>query len=126
MSLRTEEKIGSKEGQALRYNGEKVQMDRLPLDTLVEVAKVLQKSSKKYPDNPDGTHNWESLWSDETDKVLRGCILRHLTEIQLGEENDVESGLSHYAHLACNALFGIRYHLNKEKERVANKARKID
>lgn len=80
----------------------KLQMNLLPWDALEEVAKVLTVGAKKYaPDNwrivPDAVERYES------------ALVRHLAAYKKGEDLDPEDGLSHLAHLACNALFLVSF-----------------
>lgn len=66
-------------------------------NALTEVTKVGTFGAEKYSDNgwlsvPDGRARYED------------AMLRHWLAIGRGEEIDPESGLSHSAHLAWNAL----------------------
>jgi len=89
-----------------KYDGDKVRMELLPMDALYEVAKVLTKGAKKYAD-----HSWKTL-NNATERY-QGALLRHITASMNGEDKDPESGLSHYAHLACNALFLLWLDMHK-------------
>ena len=112
------QELGSKEGQALRYNKNKVQMERLPLRELAEVAKVFQASAEKYPDQEGKVfqkENWRKLWGDKTYDIAIGCMLRHLDRIQQGEVIDNESKGLHAAHIICNAIFIIAHELNQQE-----------
>ena len=68
---------------------------------LLEVAKVLEYGKGKY-----GPHNWRQgiLW----DRII-ASILRHTLAYLGGETLDRETGLSHMAHAACDALFLVEY-----------------
>jgi len=82
-----------------RKNDEgKLRMDLLPFESLEKVAEVLTYGAEKYADN-----NWKFV----PDAVQRyeAALLRHLSAYKKGEQRDQESGLSHLAHLATNALF---------------------
>jgi len=64
---------------------------------LVEVGKVGTFGANKYSD--DGwvsVHNGEQRYTD--------ALLRHLFASAIGDNDDLESGLSHWAHVAWNAL----------------------
>lgn len=67
-------------------------------NALVEVSKALRMGEEKY-----GRGNWRIVESKE-DRYL-AALMRHLVAIHQGEKNDPESGLSHLAHVAVNALF---------------------
>lgn len=64
---------------------------------LVEVAKVGTFGAAKYSD--DG---WRSVPDGE--RRYTDALLRHLLADLGGEEDDADSGLSHAAHCAWNAL----------------------
>lgn len=85
-----------------RFDKGKLRYDLVPFDALEEVVKVLMAGAEKY-----GDKNWElgMPWS----KVFTPAQ-RHLASILKGEDYDKEDGLLHAAHLACNALFLIRYY----------------
>lgn len=80
-------------------------MHLVPLEAVEAVAKVLGFGAQKY--EPDG-------WKEVPDAVNRynSALLRHLVEIQKGEEIDPESGLPHIDHVACNALFLSYFNLH--------------
>lgn len=90
-----------------KFDQDKPMMNLLPFDALEEVAKILTYGAKKYSAN-----SWRGV-PDALDRY-KAAMLRHLTAIQNGEENDIESGLSHTAHMACNALFICALSINKD------------
>lgn len=112
----TIETLGSKEGQALRFNAGKLEWTRLPFDGLEDVVAMLMKSAKKYPDAPDGTPNFRKLWGDETPKITLNCAMRHLIAIMNGEEKDSDSGHYHSSHVIANMMFLNLYYNQKQKE----------
>lgn len=65
---------------------------------LEELSKALQMGSEKY-----GVGNWLKV-EDGNNRYL-SALVRHLTAYHQGELLDKESGLSHLAHVAVNALF---------------------
>ena len=67
----------------------------------VSIAKVLEEGKKKY-----GERNWEKgmKWS-----VCYASALRHCKRLMEGQELDVETGYSHYWHIACNVMFLLEY-----------------
>lgn len=78
-------------------------------NALVEVSKALRMGELKY-----GRENWKKVENPE-DRYL-AALLRHLVAIQMGEKQDKESGLSHLAHVAVNAMFLLDYEVRSEKE----------
>lgn len=90
--------------EGVKYDNGKPQMDLLPREALVEVAKVLSVGASKY-----GRYNWRKgmQWS----RITSAC-LRHLTAFNDGQDKDPETGISHLAHAACNLMFLIDYEKN--------------
>lgn len=80
----------------MRFNSGKSRVDLIPMDALIELAKVYEFGSKKYDD-----HNWAKGLSWEQ---TRASLLRHLSSWSLGEDRDKESELHHDLHVAWNAL----------------------
>lgn len=76
----------------------KPQYHRLPFDALEEVAKVLAMGAEKY-----GERAWETgiPYSESISALMRHQKLF----FQDRKDYDVESGLLHTAHMACNILF---------------------
>jgi len=65
--------------------------------TSAEVANVLEMGAEKYARN-----NWKKgAPMTETEDSL----MRHLLAFHNGEDLDEESGMSHLAHVICNAQF---------------------
>ena len=93
---------------SLKYDGDKPQMDLVPLSSVYAVAQVLTFGAKKYSE--DG-------WKDVPNarKRYTAAMLRHLTLLQEGEEIDEDSGLPHLDHVACNALFLSWFRRNPER-----------
>lgn len=91
------------DGKGQRLNQGKPRWDLLPLDAVEQVVLVLTKGAEKYAER-----NWERgmKWS-----ICQGSMLRHIVKSAKGEKLDPESGLSHMAHVACNALFMLAYEL---------------
>jgi len=65
--------------------------------SLGEVARVMEMGAEKY-----SAHNWKE-GGPIRDSI--DSLLRHLTAFNNCEDNDPESGLSHLAHVICNAAF---------------------
>ena len=98
----------------LKYDNDKPRMDLLPLDALEEVAKVLTFGAKKYAAN-----TWQKV--PDAERRYVAALLRHLTACEKGETNDTESGLTHAAHMATNALFILWFELQKGAENGGTK-----
>ncbi len=81
-----------------KFDDEKIRMDLLPFEALEAVAEVLTFGAKKYADN-----NWQLVENAKSRYVA--ALLRHLSAYMQNEINDKESGFSHIAHMATNALF---------------------
>lgn len=62
------------------------------------VVAVLTFGAKKYE-----AHSWRNVPNGE-ERYL-DALYRHLDALQRGEKIDPESGLSHWSHVATNALF---------------------
>lgn len=62
------------------------------------VVAVLTFGAKKY-----AAHSWRNVPNGE-ERYL-DALYRHLDALQRGEKTDPESGLSHWSHVATNALF---------------------
>jgi hypothetical protein len=91
--------------EGYKEDGGKIRTDLLPVEPLMEIAKVLTMGAKKYP---------ERNWEDGMDwHRPYGAILRHLFAWWKGEDLD-ESGLSHLAHAGCEVLFLLEYHLKQK------------
>lgn len=95
--------------KALRYNDGKLDFTRIPFDVLVEFAKVYQRGSIKYPDDPvTGQANW-----------LKGCeysvniksLMRHFVAWSMGQDRDPETGLHHLAQVMWCAAANLTYQL---------------
>jgi hypothetical protein len=65
---------------------------------LAGVAAVLTFGAKKY-----AAHSWKQVENNK--ERYRDALYRHLNQLEAGELVDAESGLSHWDHIACNALF---------------------
>lgn len=80
-----------------RFNEGKPGVHLIPLDALVELAKVYDYGEIKY-----SAHNWEKglHW----DKGIKASLIRHLARWSCGEDFDEESKLPHDLHIAFNAL----------------------
>lgn len=64
----------------------------------LELAKVLTMGAEKY-----GPEDWKT--TDNAHRRYLDALHRHLNAFERGEMNDPESGQSHLAHVAANAMF---------------------
>ena len=103
INLSDELSTSNTNNQAIKYDSEKIRVELLPYNALLEIAKVMTIGAKKYGDN-----NWRKgmLWSR-----LYGACLRHLIAWYEGQDKDEETGLLHLAHAGCCILFLITYQL---------------
>lgn len=97
-------------GSGMKYDKGKPRMELLVQgcpNALEQVATVLTFGAEKY-----AAHSWQTVPNGD-DRYL-AALLRHLTAIGKGEQTDSESGLSHLAHVACNALFILELECRKK------------
>lgn len=85
----------------IKYDGDKVPLDLLPMDALMEVGEILKFGAEKY-----APYNWAfgMVYSR-----LIAASLRHIFSFNKGEDNDPETGRSHIAHAICCLLFLMEY-----------------
>jgi hypothetical protein len=87
------------EGYFGRKNDQgKLRWSLVPWDGLEGVVKVLDYGAAKY-----APQSWR-LVPDARERYT-DALLRHQTAILRGEHLDLESGLPHSYHVACNSLF---------------------
>lgn len=72
-------------------------------DALQAVVRVLTFGAQKYADD-----SWQDVQNGQ--QRYRDALYRHLNAIERGELADDESGESHWAHVATNALFLYELH----------------
>lgn len=84
-----------------RYNDGKIRWSLMSVHALRELIKVLEFGAKKY-----ASWNWSNglSWTDTYDSLQR-----HATAWLGGEDKDPETGLSHMAHVLCNAMFLVHF-----------------
>lgn len=89
----------------LRFNNGKLRWGLMSWPALREVVKVLEFGANKY-----ASWNWTKglSWSQCFDSLQR-----HLLAWYEGEDRDPETGLSHMAHVVCNAMFLMHFILFK-------------
>lgn len=105
---------------AKRFDTDKLRMDLLPVEWMVELSNVLTEGAKKYDDN-----NWRKGmdWSR-----CIGSLYRHLTKWQSGITFDTETQCHHLAHVAWNALALMVYQMEGlgKDDRQVNRYREED
>lgn len=84
-----------------RYNEGKLRWGLMSWPALREVVRVLEFGAKKY-----AAWNWTKglSWSD-----CFNSLQRHMLAWYEGEDRDPETGLSHMAHVMCNAMFLMHF-----------------
>jgi hypothetical protein len=87
----------AKANTGLRFNAGKPMLSLIDPEFLVEMAKVMTKGAEKY-----ARDNWRKGLPISG---IDDCLLRHQGKAQRRLGNDEESGCSHYAHVAINAMF---------------------
>jgi len=93
--------LPSAQGTGMKFDGGKPRWSLLMegmSKALEGVAKVLTFGANKY-----AAHSWRTV--PEGKERYRDALYRHLAAIEQGEELDPESGLRHWDHVICNALF---------------------
>jgi hypothetical protein len=89
----------------MKFDFDKPDWSLLPMGSVEEVVKVLTRGAAKYERD-----NWQRV--DHAENRYASALMRHMAAHQMGERLDSESGLSHLAHVACNALFLLWFQLN--------------
>lgn len=102
------EEVGAEENNGgHKADGDKVRLELLPWQSVVEVGKVYTFGAKKYADR-----NWEKGIKFSR---LFAAIQRHLTSWWCREDNDPESGLSHLTHACFGVLCLLFFVLNADR-----------
>lgn len=86
-----------KKAKAVKFDGEKIQLELLSASWLLGVGRVLTFGARKY-----AAHNWRNGLQQSR---LVGAALRHLVAYLGGENLDPESGLPHLHHASCCLMF---------------------
>ena len=92
--------------EGLKYDSGKLRPGLFPMECFEEISKVLTYGANKY--TPD---NWKKVSPDR----YIDALWRHWIAWQTGEKNDSESGLSHAAHFATNAVFLLYFEMEKQE-----------
>ena len=89
------------QGSALKFDDDKLPVNLLSSEALLQTAAVLKFGANKYH-----AHNWRDgfVWSRPL-----AAAMRHIMAYNDGEDKDPESGLSHLAHAACCIMFLLEF-----------------
>lgn len=90
-----------KTGSAMKFDSDKLPVNLLSTEALLQTAAVLKFGADKYH-----AHNWRDgfAWSRPL-----AAAMRHIMAYNDGEDKDPESGLSHLAHAACCIMFLLEF-----------------
>ncbi len=88
-------------GGAMKFDGDKLPVNLLSSEALLQTAAVLKFGADKYH-----AHNWRDgfAWSRPL-----AAAMRHIMAYNDGEDKDPESGLSHLEHAACCIMFLLEF-----------------
>lgn len=86
---------------ATKHDQDKLPLNLLPFESLIETSKVLQHGANKYAPS-----NWRKGIAYSR---LIAAALRHIFAFATGEKLDSESNLHHLAHASCCILFLLSY-----------------
>lgn len=86
-----------KDGKKNDFKDDKLRWDLLPLEEIEDIVKVYHAGAKKY-----GENTWQSLPNGKN--RYKAALLRHLMEYEKGNKIDEETGCSHLAQCAWNAI----------------------
>ena len=88
-------------GSALKFDDNKLPVNLLSSEALMQTAAVLRFGADKYSE-----HNWRQgfAWSRPL-----AAAMRHIMAFNDGEDKDPESGLSHLAHAMCCIMFLLEF-----------------
>lgn len=93
----------------VKHDSSKTDWSLVPMESVEEIAKVLEFGAKKYSAN-----NWRTGKGFNYTRVLNS-LRRHIYAWSCGEDSDPESGLNHLAHAGCNILFLLYYVQHKDR-----------
>lgn len=89
------------DNQTVKADAGKLKPTLVPVDLIRAVAEVRMYGNAKYPDG--GPDNWKQVEPQR----YKDALYRHWLAYLDGEMVDMESGLPHLWHLACNVAFLI-------------------
>lgn len=89
------------DNQTIKADAGKLKPTLVPVGLIKAVAEVRMYGNAKYPEG--GPDNWKQVEPQR----YKDALYRHWLAYLDGEMVDMESGLPHLWHLACNAAFLI-------------------
>jgi len=92
--------------EGLKFDSGKLHPRLFPMECFEAICKVLTFGEGKY-----SADNWKKV---APEKYI-DAMWRHWIAWQTGEERDSESGLSHAAHFATNAVFLLYFEIENQK-----------
>jgi hypothetical protein len=100
-NLTIKDLTSKKTGSALKFDTDKLPVNLLSSEALLQTAAVLKFGADKYAE-----HNWRAgfAWSRPL-----AAAMRHIMAFNDGEDKDPESGLSHLAHAMCCIMFVLEF-----------------
>lgn len=81
-----------------KYDSGKPQFSLIDPKFMLEFAQVMTMGAEKY-----GADNWKTV--ENAIPRYKDALHRHMNAFEQGKMDDEESGLSHLAHVAANAMF---------------------
>ena len=97
----------SEESKGLKYDNDKIRVDLVPPEVIIELGKILTYGANKY-----GPNNWKGL--ENFNDRYYGAVIRHLMAWRMGEEKDPESGEYHLSHAMTGLMFLVWKQFKKE------------
>jgi len=102
----------------MKYDGDKLRYDLVPMACIDDLAKILTFGAKKYAAN-----SWQHV-ENGPDRYF-AALMRHISAWRQGEEIDPESGMSHLAHAMCNVVFLMEFDRMREEPKFADMVHSI-
>lgn len=84
--------------EGTKHDAGKPRFDLIPPVAEASLVDVITWGANEY-----GPNNWRKL--DDARARYTAALLRHMSAVRRGEQNDPKTGLPHLAHVACNAMF---------------------
>lgn len=94
-------------GDPKKLDQGKLMWDLLPYDAVEQIVDILTFGAEKY-----GADSWKTV--DDAKNRYFAALMRHLVEYKKGNLIDDESGKSHLAHAATNAIFLLWLNKNSD------------
>lgn len=92
-----------------KYDSGKPQFSLIDPKFMLEFAQVMTMGAEKY-----GADNWKTI--ENAIPRYKDALHRHMNAFEQGKMDDEESGLSHLAHIAANAMFLHWFALNPKND----------